>query len=193
MSRVQSLSWRLLILGLLILTTASFSRASAFEPIMTMLGIAQTRTIGEPIDWMVTFSNTGDLSGQAIVISNIVGDGLQVDSVQFSGGTTSIDGRTVTVSLPTLAPQETIQFIVTTTIVADGDLSNTACLSAVNLNGETCVRGLPIEMLPATGEVPYWRQSQLWITVMIISASSLLLGLGLLGYRNFLIIPAEAE
>ncbi len=184
MSRARLLTWRLLILSLLC-TIGISVYATGFDPIINMLGFTSAVKNGEPVEWVITFSNTGDSAGQNIVLSNTVGDGLQIESVQHNSGTTSINGRTVTVSLPMLETDETIQFTIMTTITdSKNDLSNTSCVTASNLSGETCVRGLPIQALPNTGETPIWRHPALWLGVMTLSVSVLLLGLGLLGYQS---------
>lgn len=184
MSRATLLTWRLLILSLLC-TIGIATYATGFDPVINMLGFTSAVKNGETVEWVVTFSNTGDNAGQNIVLSNTVGDGLQVESVQFNSGTNSINGRTVTVSLPMLDADETIQFTILTTILDNkGDLSNTSCVTASNLSGESCVRGLPIQALPDTGETPIWRHPALWLGVMTLSVSVLLLGLGLLGYQS---------
>jgi|GEM_PF-6633689 len=184
MSLARPLTWRLLTLSLLLTITVLTVHAAGFEPVINMLGFASSTRVGNEIEWVITFSNTGDSAGQNIVLSNTVGNGLQVESVQFSTGTTSRNGRTVTVSIPSLEAGETIQFSIITSILDDSDLSNTACVTASNLSGERCVRGLPVQALPATGELPYWRQPFLWLGVMTISVSLLMIGLGLLGLRT---------
>lgn len=183
MPHARTLSLSLLILSLL--TTAVFSvHAMGFNPVINILGFASSSEVGEQIEWMMTISNTGDTAGQNIVLSDTVGNGLQVENVQINTGTTSINGRTVTVSIPMLEPDETIQFSILTTIIDPNDVSNTACVTASNLSGENCVRGLPVQALPATGETPYWRDPSLWLGVMTISVSLLVIGLGLLGFRS---------
>ncbi len=183
MSHARILTWSLLILSLL--TTAVFSvHATGFDPVINMLGFTSSSDVGDQIEWIVTISNTGDSAGQNIVLSDTVGNGLQVENVQINTGTMSINGRTVTVSIPMLEPDETIQFSIFTTILDDSDVSNTACVTASNLSGENCVRGLPVQALPATGETPYWRDPSLWLGVMTISVSLLVIGLGLLGFRS---------
>lgn len=183
MSRARPLTWSLLILSLFIGTVFSV-HANSFEPVINMLGFSASTNEGEEVEWMITFTNTGEVAGQNIVLSDTIGDGLQVESVQINTGTTSINGRTVTVSIPMLNPGETIQFSIITSIVGAGDLSNTSCVTASNLSGETCVRGVPVQALPATGEAPYWRHPFLWLAVMTVSMSSLLIGLGLLGLQS---------
>lgn len=183
MSRARPLTWSLLILSLFISTVFSV-HANSFEPVINMLGFSASTNEGEEVEWMITFTNTGEVAGQNIVLSDTIGDGLQVESVQINTGTTSINGRTITVSIPMLNPGETIQFSIITSIVGAGDLSNTSCVTASNLSGETCVRGVPVQALPATGEAPYWRHPFLWLAVMTVSMSSLLIGLGLLGLQS---------
>lgn len=183
MSRARPLTWSLLILSLFVIAVVSVY-AAGFEPTVNMLGFTSSTQVGEEIEWMLTFSNTGDAAGQNIVISNTVGDGLQVENVQINTGTTSINGRTVTLSIPMLEPGETIQINILTTIVADGDFSNISCVTASNLSGESCVRGLPVQTLPNTGEAPFWREPFLWLGVMVISVSMVLIGLGLLGFQS---------
>ncbi|GAB5493897.1 MAG: hypothetical protein Phog2KO_41120 [Phototrophicaceae bacterium] len=183
MSHARPLTWSLLILSLF--TIAVFSvQAIGFDPVINMLGFTSTSDVGEEIEWIITFSNTGDTAGQNIVISDTVGNGLQVENVQHNTGTTSINGRTVTVSIPMLNPDETIQFSIFTTVIDASDMSNTVCVTASNLNGENCVRGLPVQALPATGETPYWREPTLWLGVMTLSVSLLVIGLGLLGFQS---------
>lgn len=190
MSRARLLTWCLLILSLLISTMFTV-HANSFEPVINMLGFTASSDEGEEIEWMITFTNTGDSAGQNIVLSDTIGDGLQVESVQINTGTTSINGRTVTVSIPMLNPGETIQFSIITSIVNSGDLSNTSCVTASNLSGESCVRGVAVQALPATGESPYWRHPFLWLAVMTVSVSSLLIGLGLLGLQSLQIQDEE--
>ena len=190
MSRARILTWSLLILTLFVSTVLSVY-ATNFEPVINMLGFTPSTEAGEEIEWMITFTNTGDSAGQNIVLSDTVGDGLQVESVQINTGTTSINGRTVTVSIPMLNPGETIQFSIITSILDDNDMSNTACVTASNLSGESCVQGLPVQALPATGEIAYWRHPFLWLAVMTVSISSLLIGMGLLGLRS--LQPEEVE
>ncbi len=101
MPHARYLSLSLLILSLL--TTAVFSvQAMGFNPVINILGFRSSSDDGEQIEWMMTISNTGDTAGQNIVLSDTVGNGLQVENVQINTGTTSINGRTVTVSIPML-------------------------------------------------------------------------------------------
>jgi uncharacterized repeat protein (TIGR01451 family) len=185
MSRARQLTWRLLIsITILIAASMTINAAAGFDPVITMLGVTSQVRVGEQIEWLVSFSNNGTSAGQNIVLSANLGEGLQVDNVSMNTGTTSINGRRVTVSIPVLEPNQTIQFSIFTTIVSTGDLSNMACVTAANLSGETCVRGLPIQSLPNTGEASSWRQPMLWISVLAVSVSLLLIGMGAWGIQS---------
>lgn len=179
MSHARMLRLSILLIGLFF--SVWLVAAAGFEPTMTMLGLTQRVTIGQQVEWVVNFSNIGDAAGQNIVIADTVGTGLQVDHVQINTGTVSVNGRDVTVSIPALNPDESVQFSIFTTIIAETDLGNMACVTAANLSGEKCVQGLPVQALPKTGEIPFWRQPFLWLAVMAISFSILLMGLGMLG------------
>jgi uncharacterized repeat protein (TIGR01451 family) len=181
MSHAKMLKLSLLLISLF---SSVWLVAAGFEPTMTMLGLTQRIAVGQQIEWVINFSNVGDTDGQNIVISDTVGSGLLIDQVQISRGTVSINERNVTVSIPLLTPDESIQFSIFTTIISENDLSNTACVTASNLNSEQCISGLPIQALPDTGEMPFWRQPFLWLAVMAISFSILLLGLGMLGMQT---------
>lgn len=158
--------------------------AAGFEPTITMLGLTQRVAVGQQIEWVISFNNVGDAAGQNIVLSDTVGAGLQVDHVQINSGTVSVNERNITVSIPVLNPDENVQFSIFTTIISENDLSNTVCVTAANLNSEECVRGLPVQALPDTGETAFWRQPFLWLAMMAISFSILLMGLGMLGIQT---------
>ena len=185
MSRARQLTWRLLIsITILIAANITIYAAAGFDPIITMLGVTSQVRVGEQIEWLVSFSNNGTSAGQNIVLSAKLGEGLQVDNVSINTGTTSINGRTVTVSIPVLEPHQTIQFSIFSTILETNDLSNMACVTAANLSGESCVRGLPIQSLPNTGESPSWRQPMLWLSLLVVSVSILLIGMGTWGIQT---------
>jgi uncharacterized repeat protein (TIGR01451 family) len=185
MSRARQLTWRLLIsITILIAANITIYAAAGFDPVITMLGVTSQVRVGEQIEWLVSFSNNGTSAGQNIVLSATLGEGLQVDNVSINTGTTSINGRTVTVSIPVLEPHETIQFSIFSTILETNDLSNMACVTAANLSGESCVRGLPIQSLPNTGESASWRQPMLWLSLLVVSVSILLIGMGTWGIQT---------
>jgi uncharacterized repeat protein (TIGR01451 family) len=187
MSHANMLKWLMLLISLF--SSIWVVAAANFEPTLTMLGLSQKVAIGQQIEWLVNFSNIGDAAGQNIVISDTVGAGLQVDHVQINSDTVSVSEGNVTVSIPALNPDESIQFSIFTTIISEDELSNTACVTAANFTGEKCLQSLPVQALPNTGEVVFWRQPFLWLALMAVSFSILLMGLGMLGMQTM--GPAE--
>jgi uncharacterized repeat protein (TIGR01451 family) len=151
-----------------------------FIPTVRMLGMT---TASDQIEWVVTISNTGTVSGRNVVLSNQLVDALQVDNVQISTGTASINGQSVTIIIPRLPVGETVRFSIITTPLADAVISNTVCARADNFVGEECAFALPLQALPATGETPFWRTRLQWFSLMSLAVSLLMIGGGLIGWR----------
>lgn len=157
---------------------------TGFQPTVTMLGLSAQTENGESIQWVISLSNTGTITGETIRLEHVVGTGLRVDRVEIGDGTIHVDDRTVVVELPSLAPNETLQFSIFTQVIASEGLSSTACVSATNLSETSCTTGLPVSSLPNTGEVPFWRRSLLWLAMLAVSTSSVLIGIGLQGLQS---------
>ncbi|MEO1256110.1 MAG: hypothetical protein AAFY41_14665, partial [Bacteroidota bacterium] len=62
MSRARTLTWHLLILSVFI-GWALPAFATGFDPVVNMLGFASGMRNNDTIEWIVTFSNTGDSAG----------------------------------------------------------------------------------------------------------------------------------
>ena len=150
-----------------------------FQPVVRMLGIQSEDTV----EWVVTVSNTGDVIGESVVLRNDLVNALQVETVQINTGTASIDGQTVTITLPQLAPQQSVRFSIITKPLADALITNTICATANNYIGEQCALSVPIQALPATGEPLLWRTRLQWVSLITVSVSLLMIGLGLLGWQ----------
>ncbi len=147
-----------------------------FDPAISKIGFlvpGQVGVTGEQLEWVITVSNTGNATGNNIVVTDTLRDELQIDSVQLPVGTSSINGQTVTVNIPTIAPGQAIQFSIFTTVLVGAQVDNTACLTADNFDGEECVSARAIRSLPATGETPWWR---MW--VLMGALASVLLAIG---------------
>jgi len=143
---------------------------SVFDPAISKLGFlvpGQTGVQGEQIEWVITVSNPGSVAGSNVVITDTLRDGLRVDRVEVSGGSSSISGQTVTVTLPSLAPGSSVRFSIFTTVISGGaQIDNTACVTAANSSGEECANALAVRALPTTGETPYWRALLLMASLM---------------------------
>jgi uncharacterized repeat protein (TIGR01451 family) len=140
-----------------------------FDPAMSKIGFLRPGELGltgEQVEWFFTVTNIGNATGTNIVVSDTMRSELRIDSVNVSSPLSSTtSGQTVTVTIPSLAPGQTVNFSVVTTVISGGgQIDNTACLTASNYSGELCVTAPVITTQPQTGESPWWY--------------SLLLGLG---------------
>lgn len=134
---------------------------AAFDPAISKLGFLVPGQVGvtdEQIEWLVTVSNPSSVAGQNIIITDTVNSRLQINSVDAPGGLVSINGQTVSVTYASLAPGQSVQFSIFTTVLDGESVDNTACISSTNLATERCATGTAVDSLPDTGETPYWRQ-----------------------------------
>lgn len=182
-TRQPFLQLMLLLITVLVISATSMAQTEAhaeFAPLVRMLGLYTTEGT---IEWVVTVNNLGTATGENVVLTDVLVDALRVEHVQIATGTTRIEGQTVVVSIPNLAPNESVQFSIFTTPLADAVISNTICLRATNFTGEECAFAFPIQMLPSTGETPQWRTRLQWMSLVTVSLSLLMIGVGLLGWR----------
>lgn len=115
---------------------------------------------------------------------------LRIDSVETERGTYTVDGQTVTFFIPTLAPGESVQMRINTTVLGspvDGVFINTATLTG---NGETrtatAVVNVPVS-LPSTGYSPSSDEPggvSDWIIGGLVGAAALLLSVGVWQLRR---------
>jgi hypothetical protein len=89
-------------------------------------------------------------------VTDTLRDDLRIDRVESSAGTATTSGQTVTVTIPALAPGESVTISIFTTVLAGAAVDNTACVTASNQTGERCATALPVSALPSTGERPGW-------------------------------------
>jgi uncharacterized repeat protein (TIGR01451 family) len=146
-------------------TTATNNSLAVFDPSISKIGFltpGQLGVTGEQLEWVITVTNNGSTAGTNVVISDTLRSELRIDRVQTSKGTSSVNGQTVTINIPSLAPNESVQISVFTTVLSGVNIDNTACVRADNLNGERCATGRAVRSLPSTGETPI-RHFGLWI------------------------------
>lgn len=130
-----------------------------FDPAISKIGFlrpGQTGVTGERLEWIVTVTNRGGVTGQNIVISDDIPSSLQIGEVITPVGTVTINGQNVTVTIPTLAPNESVQFSIFTTVLQGASVDNTVCITATNLSQARCALGRSVSALPSTGERPWW-------------------------------------
>jgi uncharacterized repeat protein (TIGR01451 family) len=158
---------------------------TVFDPALSKTGrllLGETGVQGERLEWIVTVTNNGNVTGTGIVLTDDIVPALQVDSVNAPGATTDINGQTVTVNYASLAPGETVTYSIFTTVLEGTVVDNTVCLTADNLNGERCVSaaGIPaVSELPRTGESPLWRT-----ILLILSLSGGIMAAGHIVWRR---------
>jgi len=86
--------------------------------------------------------------------------------------TSITNGQKVTVTIPSLAPGQSVNFgIVTTVIRGGGTIDNTVCMSASNLDSERCTVGSVVASLPQTGEKPWWRTPVLALMMALLASA----------------------
>lgn len=153
-----------------------------FDPAISKIGFlvpGQVGVTGEELEWIVTVSNTGNVIGNNVVVTDTLIDALQVDSVNAPNAIVGINGQTVTVTYPVLNIGEVQQFSIFTTVLEGVTVTNTACINADNQGAEECSTSTtPITQLPNTGETPFWT---IWI--LLLSGTIVLMSVGFIGYK----------
>ena len=153
------------------------SGVAIFDPALSKIGIlqpGQVGLLGERIQWVITVNNPTTVTGNNVVINDTLVNALQIDNVTTSAGTSTINGQTVSVTIPVLSPGMTVRIIIETTVLQSGiTVENTACVDSDNAATE-CVTSLPlptifVTQLPATGESPRWRNAGLLLAVFLAS------------------------
>ncbi|NDJ78336.1 MAG: ExeM/NucH family extracellular endonuclease, partial [Chloroflexi bacterium] len=146
---------------------------SIFDPAISKIGELPAGGLGLPgeqLVWHVFVSNTGSGTGTNVVISDTLRSELRVDSADTPRGTVSINGQTVTFTIPNIAPGETLELLITTTVIsspADGQFTNVATLNGTGADGVTVTESATgvlqgTSRLPATGYPQDDDSTSLW-------------------------------
>ncbi|MCB9436685.1 MAG: DUF11 domain-containing protein [Anaerolineales bacterium] len=128
-----------------------------FDPSISKIGILEDGGIGLPgedLTWVLTITNIGNVTGTDIYIVDTVISELQVNGADIDRGTATIEGQTVTFYIPTLAPGESIQARIYTTVLsspADGTFLNIATLTGNGPNGQVVTASATGEVFGVTG------------------------------------------
>lgn len=136
-----------------------------FDPTISKIGSLEAGAlglVGENLTWLITITNIGAITGTDIVISDTLRTELQLINADIDRGTTSINGQTVTFTIPTLAPGEVIYARIYTAVLRsplEGLIENTVTLSGRDQNSALVTRSATARFnlvtgLPATGYAP---------------------------------------
>jgi uncharacterized repeat protein (TIGR01451 family) len=143
---------------------------AVFDPAISKIGFllpGQVGVTGEVLEWIVTVTNTSNVAGQNVTITDVIDSRLQIDSVDAPNAQVTINGQTVSVTYASLNPGETVMFSIFTTVLDGLEVENTACVNALNQAAEECAIGRAISQLPSTGISPW---SHLRILFFIMTA-----------------------
>lgn len=131
---------------------------------------------GQNVTFTVTVTNPSAVPATNVVVNDPIPNELEVLSASATGGSTSVSGQTVTLTIPTLNPGATVTLTIQTRVRANVatpfNITNIASLN----NGKTASASvISVGRLPATGETPLWRG---WILALsIIGLAGLAVGL----------------
>lgn len=107
-----------------------------FDPAISKIGElapGQLGLIGEQIVWTITVSNPSSVAGTNIVIADHLSSSLTIDAITTTIGTASVNGQTVTISIPVLNAGDSVEIRITTTVISgpnEGIIENTVTLNA---------------------------------------------------------------
>lgn len=140
---------------------------SLFDPALSKVGVLQPGGIGLPgeqLTWTITLTNTGTGTGTNIPVVDTLPDALRIDSATTSKGTVTISGQTVTFLIDSIAPGETVEMQIVTTVLTsplDGLFINEAVIAVPDGTGGTTILDRAratvsgVSALPSTGYPPH--------------------------------------
>ncbi|MEW6580162.1 MAG: ExeM/NucH family extracellular endonuclease [Chloroflexota bacterium] len=145
-----------------------------FDPALSKVGTLPAGGIGLPgerLTWTITVTNEGTATGADIVITDTLRPELRIDSVEMDRGSFTIDGQTVTFTIPWLDPGESVEMRINTTVISSplgGAFTNEVSLTGLAPNGDVATARavgtvLAADMLPATGYPPAEDAASSWL------------------------------
>ena len=139
---------------------------SLFDPGLSKVGVLQPGGIGLPgeqITWTILLTNNGTGTATNIPVVDTLPDGLRIDSATTSRGTVNISGQTVTFTIDSIGPGETVEMQIVTTVISsplDGQFVNEAIIPVPDGAGGTIILDRAqatvsgVSVLPSTGYPP---------------------------------------
>ncbi len=120
---------------------------------------------GTTIQWVIVVTNPGNNQLTRVQVQDTMPPQMQVLAAIATNGILDINGQTVNLALPQLAPGEsvviTVQTLVSSAVPAPFFAENIACLTSLELPNPECAEAAvtSVSNLPFTGESPWssWR------------------------------------
>jgi uncharacterized repeat protein (TIGR01451 family) len=114
---------------------------------------------GDTVTWTITVTNPTSAAVPNVEVGDTLGSEFQIVSANAPKGTVSINGQTVTLTIPQLNPGESVTLTIVTKVRSDAPASfvvdNEAHVSPGGITASARLIG--VTELPATGETPWWR------------------------------------
>jgi uncharacterized repeat protein (TIGR01451 family) len=132
--------------------------AGTLDVAITKIGSSAIALPGDEITWIITVTNRGTAAASNVVVSDTLPEGLELLSSVSSVGLTTTQGRTVSATVPSLAPGQAVILTIRTRVAANvapqTEITNIAAVDvqgAARRTASATVRILS-QVLPATGE-----------------------------------------
>jgi uncharacterized repeat protein (TIGR01451 family)/fimbrial isopeptide formation D2 family protein len=124
---------------------------------------------GDTVAWTIVVTNPTSAPLLNLSVTDVILSQLTPLSVTATAGTATLNGQTMTFTIPSLAPAQSVTITIQTRINDNADSSPFIINRAVLNTGQSAEAVLAlVEVLPTTGQTPLWR----WL---IIGGAALLL------------------
>lgn len=159
---------------------------SLFDPALSKIGVLPAGGLGLPgekLTWTITLTNNGTATAYDVPLEDTIRPELRVDGADISKGSVVINGQTVSFTIPSIAPGETITAHIYTTVLSsplDGVFTNEVFLKVGDTllaSAKAAVSGVGV--LPSTGYEPKEEAGlNPWLIASAIAALAFVLTLG---------------
>jgi uncharacterized repeat protein (TIGR01451 family) len=133
------------------------------NPVITKSADPPFAIPGEAVTWLITVTNPDSIPATNVVAQDTLPPELQILSASTTAGTASVSGQTVTLTLASLAPGQSVTVTIHTKVRENTPvpfvITNVASLTnAENMTPRTAqATVVSASQLPTTGETPWWR------------------------------------
>jgi uncharacterized repeat protein (TIGR01451 family) len=182
--------------------TATIGSTGGGQSISTGLEVSLTKqgewqsgavgVVGDRLSWLITVHNTGSVAATNLVITDVLLPELGNIEIFIDRGTASLDGQTVTLTIPILNPGETVLARINATVMripANGRLDNTVTMLGQDASGALLTRSASAVLqltttLPATGYPSSDRSMEWWLPAAGLALTAILIVAGKIWKRR---------